>query len=400
MTRTPRQNALLIVTLGFLNALTPFTIDMYLPAFSSIARDLHVEVAEMALTVSIYFIGFALGQIFYGPLLDRFGRKRPLYAGIGLYCLATIGCMNARTLPALLFFRFLSACGGCSASVGATAMVRDFFPPKDAARIFALLMLVLSASPLLAPTVGSFVVGWASWQAIFGVLLAMGLLNIALVAFVLPPGAPPDRTVSLRLGKVLGGFWEILRVRQFTVYAVACALSFTGLFVYVASSPAIFLEGFGVSSRVYGAIFALLASGMIGGGQLNHIFTRHFSGRRIFLHGLLWQLLFAAVFLAGDLAGWFGLGANIFFLFMILFFAGIASPNAAALALEPFSKKLGSASALLGFVQLSVGSVISAAVGLMKIPGSLPTAAAVTISTALALVLLWAARHNGAREAF
>jgi DHA1 family bicyclomycin/chloramphenicol resistance-like MFS transporter len=398
MPRTRLQSLVLIVTLGFLNALTPFTIDMYLPAFPAIARDLGVPVSEMALTVSIYFIGYALGQLFYGPLLDRFGRKRPLYAGIGLYCLATLGCFFAQSLPALLFFRFLSACGGCSASVGATAMVRDFFPAKDAAKIFSMLMLVLSASPLLAPTAGSFVVAYFNWRTIFAILLAMGLFDILLVAFVLPRGAEPDHTVVLRLAPVWRGFREILRVRQFTIYAFAGALSFTGLFVYVASSPAIFLEGFHVSTGLYGAIFALLASGMIGGGQLNHLLARRFDGRRIFRHALAWQLLFACGFLAGDLYGWNGLRANVFFLFMILMFAGIASPNASALALEPFSKKLGSAAAMLGFTQLSLGAVISALVGVLRLPGSLPTAIAVTASSATGLVILWLARHNGARE--
>src|SRR3954467_9225579 len=153
--RTRSANFFLILTLGILNALTPFTIDLYLPAFPEIAAELNTPVARMSLTVSIYFIGFALGQILYGPLLDRFGRKPPIYVGLALYLAATAGCMAAQSFEALLIFRFISALGGCAASVGAVSMVRDYFPAKDGAKIFSMLMLVLSASPLLAPSIGS-----------------------------------------------------------------------------------------------------------------------------------------------------------------------------------------------------------------------------------------------------
>src|SRR5689334_21750461 len=126
--RTPHQNFFLIVSLGILNALTPFSIDLYLPAFPEIAADLGTAVARMSLTVSSYFIGFALGQVIYGPLLDRFGRNPPIYVGLSIYLLATLGCMTATSLDSLIIFRFVSALGGCAASVGAMSMVRDYFP--------------------------------------------------------------------------------------------------------------------------------------------------------------------------------------------------------------------------------------------------------------------------------
>src|SRR5450432_134851 len=153
----------LILIIGALNTITPFSIDMYLPAFPQIANDLHTSIGNVALSVSTYFLGFALGQILYGPLLDRFGRKRPLYAGLILYIIATISCTASGTIEALLIMRFFQALSGCVASVAAMAMVRDFFPVNKSARIISLLVLILGASPLLAPTAGSFIVTSWGW---------------------------------------------------------------------------------------------------------------------------------------------------------------------------------------------------------------------------------------------
>ncbi len=397
--RSRRKNVLLILALGILNALTPFSIDMYLPSFPVIAHDLRVTVSEVALTVSIYFIGFALGQIFYGPLLDRFGRKRPLYAGLVVYVAATLGCMTAKSLEALLFFRFLSAAGGSAASVGATAMVRDYFPPEQAVKVFSMLMLVLSASPLLAPSVGSLVVAFSGWKMIFGILAGMGFLNLFLVAYMLPDALGSDHSVELRLKPILTNFRNVLKVDQFTTYTFAGAFSFTGLFVYVAGSPAIFLDGFQVSVRLYGAIFAFLAIGMIGGGQLNLLLLRRIEGVKIFRSAVFLQLVFGIAFFSSEWLGLNGLVATIGFLFLILLFCGIAYPNAAALALAPFTKNIGSAAALLGFIQLGVGACTSALVGLLQAKGSVSTALVISLSSLLSLIILYAASRKRAISA-
>lgn len=387
--RTQLQNFILIVTLGFLNALTPFSIDMYLPSFPQIAGELNVPVAQMALTVSFYFIGFAFGQIFYGPLLDRFGRKKPVYFGILLYILASLGCMQAHSLNELLIFRMISALGGCAASVGTMAMVRDFFPQEQASRVFSMLMLVLSASPLLAPAVGSFVVVWSGWRTIFAILSVMGLINLLLLRFVVPVGYAPDKTVSLRLGPVLAGFREIMKNPVFTAYVFAGSFSFAGLFVYVAGSPSIFMDGYGVGPQLYGAIFAILAVGMIGGGQLNMLLVKKWNEQKIFQTALRVQFFFALIFLAGNLLGGLNLSATIALLFIILTCAGITYPNAVALALSSITKNVGSASALLGFLQLGIGAVTSAGVGLLESKGSMSTAVTIAVSSTIGLLVLF-----------
>jgi DHA1 family bicyclomycin/chloramphenicol resistance-like MFS transporter len=155
-----RPGWLIILLLGGLSLITPFSVDMYLPAFSRIAIQFHTTTSAVSWSLSTYFIGFAFGQILYGPLLDRFGRKRPLYLGLTLYLIASALCIHPGSLLTLIALRFLQAIGGCVAQVASVAMVRDFFPPDQSARILSLLFLIIGVSPLLAPTVGSIILLW------------------------------------------------------------------------------------------------------------------------------------------------------------------------------------------------------------------------------------------------
>jgi DHA1 family bicyclomycin/chloramphenicol resistance-like MFS transporter len=394
-----RSSVFLIVSLGILNALTPFTIDLYLPAFPQIAADLGVPISRMSLTVSVYFIGFALGQVLYGPLLDRFGRKPPICGGLALYLLATLGCMLAPSFEVLLLFRFVSALGGSAASVGAVAMVRDYFPGKDSARVFALLMLVLSVSPMLAPSIGSVMAIHMGWRPLFAALAALALVDVAIVLCAFPRVYAPDTSVSLRPGPIVRTFRDVLRVPQFRTYAFSGALSFAGLFVFVSGSPAAFMDGFGVSVTTFGLIFAILAGGMIVGGQLNHVFLRHSDSRTVFRRALRMQVLFGAIFFLGAWWGGFGLWQTVAVLFLFLLCAGVTSPNSAALALERFTKNVGSASSLLGFLQLGMGAVAAALLGVLNIAGTKAFAVVLILCSGagwLVLGLTNPDRHTGA----
>lgn len=383
------------MVLGFLNALTPFTIDLYLPAFPQIAADLDIAVSRMSLSVSVYFIGFALGQVIYGPLLDRFGRQRPIYAGLAIYVLATLGCMTATSFEGLLVFRFISALGGSAASVGAIALVRDHVPAEKAARAFATLMLVLSVSPLLAPSIGSLIATVAGWRAIFAALVALAIVNLALVIFAIPRTYSPDPSVSLRLAPILRTFGDALAQPQFRTYTLAGSLSFAGLFVFVSGSPAVFMDGFGVGPGGFGAIFAILAGGMILGGQLNHLLLRYFASEQVFRRALLLQVIGGVTFLVLSLTLDLGKWATVALLFVFLHCAGITYPNAAALALKSFTKNIGSASSLLGFLQLGMGALAAALVGVLDLTGPVPMAFVMaTCSTAGWIVLRSAGRQN------
>src|ERR1700744_3457483 len=211
-------NFIIILILGALRTVSPFSIDMYLPAFKDIAQTLPPTPAKIALSVSGYFIGLALGQLFYGPMLDRFGRKKPLYAGLSLFVVASIGCMTARSPGLFIAFRLFQALGGCAAQVGAVAMVRDFFPVEESAKILSLLVLVLSVSPFFAPTIGGYVTTTIGWPWIFAILSRFAVIVMVLLAAILPEGHKPDPDISLTPRAVFREFGKIIALPQFRTY--------------------------------------------------------------------------------------------------------------------------------------------------------------------------------------
>ena len=368
--------------LGALCVVTPFAIDMYLPAFSKIAAAYNTNSSAISLTLSTYFVGFALGQIFYGPFLDRFGRKRPLYLGLAIYILASIGCALAPDLRTFVALRFLEALGGCVAQVGAIAMVRDFFPAKESARMFSMLFLMIGVSPLLAPTIGSAIMTGLGWEWIFALLAAIALVILALIFFLLPEGHQPDHSVSLRPGAILAGYWNIFKVPQFVTYSFAGAFSFAGLYTFVAGSSIIFMDGFHMGTKAFGIVFAVLVMGFIGGNQVNVLLLRVFNSQQIFNYALLAQVAIGIVFFIGMRSHVVGLDGTLVLFFLFLSCIGLTYPNAAALGLAPFSRDAGRASALMGFLQTGTGALVSLGIGFLG------ASAIVTLLSATALLAL------------
>ena len=202
-----RTNSLLVlVVLGGLTAFGPFSIDTYLPALPEVAHDLGASIATVQLSISSFFFGMALGQLFIGPISDRFGRKMPLYVGVGLYIVATVGCAFAPTASALIGLRFFQAVGGAAGAVISRAMVRDLFPPHETARVFSLLTLVMGVAPILAPTLGGVLLAAFGWRSIFVFLALFGVLALLGAWLVLPETRPADASMSLRLGPVVRGY--------------------------------------------------------------------------------------------------------------------------------------------------------------------------------------------------
>jgi DHA1 family bicyclomycin/chloramphenicol resistance-like MFS transporter len=386
--RTKRANILLTIFLGALNTVSPLSIDMYLSAFPTIARDLHTTTAKISLSVSGYFIGLACGQLFYGPLLDRFGRRPPLYGGLALFIFASFGCMLSRDAHWFIAFRILQALGGCVAQVGALSMVRDFFPARESAKIISLLFLVLSVSPLFAPSIGNLVAATIGWPWIFALLAAFALILIGVIHVYLPEGHVPDPTISLHPWSILKEFLAILKNRQFLAYALGGAFSFAGLFVYVAGAPIIFINSFHLSPHIFSLLFACLACSFIAGSQGNIVLSRTYSDRRIFRTALILQNIVGFVIVTGVYFEWYGLTASVGLMLLYLPCCGIAYPNAAAIALTPFSKNVGSASALLGFIQMGTGALASTGVGLLNAQTSLPVFAVMEATAFAGLIIL------------
>jgi DHA1 family bicyclomycin/chloramphenicol resistance-like MFS transporter len=377
-----------VVVLGLLTAIGPFSIDMYLPGFEDIAAGLGTDPAMVTLSLSSFFVGISLGQLLYGPLLDRYGRKKPLYAGLVLYIVSTFVCMQAKDINTLIVLRFFQAVGCCGAQVAAYAMVRDLFGAQDSAKVFSLLLLVLGASPLIAPTAGGYIVSAWSWRIVFLVLLVLAVVITGLTVFVLPESYKPDTSFSLKPLPILRNFLAVLRVRQFLVYVLVQAFAFSGLLAYVAGSPALFMTYFHLSKRTYGWVFAFLAGAFIGLSQLNALLLRRYKSEQIVRVAMPGQVIAAILFFIGSAAGWYGLGATIFFIFAFLTFMGFTNPNATALCLAPFSKNAGSASALLGFFQLGVGTIASVCVGVFNNGTPVPLTVVMAVTSVIALVVL------------
>ena len=367
--------------------ISPFAIDMYLPSFGQIAGELSTTPARVSLSVASYFVGLAIGQLMYGPMLDRFGRRRPLYAGLVVFMLASLVCAEANSITELIVARFFQALGGCVAWVGAASMVRDFFPVQEASRVFSLLVLVLGVSPLVAPTVGGFVAESLGWRAIFFILLAIVAVILGVVAFFLPATREPDREVDLRPLPMLRTFLSILQEPQFITYSLSGALAFAALFTYVSGSPVVFMEFYGMKPADYGILFAGISVGFIGASQLNIWLSRRFSPDRIFKTVLPVQAVLGIGFVICSV--WHApLELTIFFIFTTMACVGMLNPNAAALSLAPFTRNIGSASALSGFIQIALASAVSAVIGAFDSVNLTAFAALMSVASLLAWAVL------------
>jgi DHA1 family bicyclomycin/chloramphenicol resistance-like MFS transporter len=385
---TTKKYIQLILILGSLTALGPFSIDMYLPGFSGIAKDLNTTVAKVSMTLSSYFIGISAGQLLYGPLLDRFGRKKPLFIGLMIYILASLGCVYVADIDSFIFLRFIQAVGSCAATVASVAMVRDLFPVKDIPKIFSLLMLVLGLSPMLAPTIGGYVTEDYGWHTVFFILMCMGIVILIASQIGLPNSYKPDTSISLKPKPIITNFLKVLKEPQFYTYAFTGAIAFSGLFTYVAASPIIFMDIYHVDAKIYGWIFAFMSVSFIGSSQLNSVLLKRFSSEQMIFGALILQSVITIVFLILALNNLLGLYQTIAMLFLFLGCLGISNPNTAGLTMAPFAKNAGSASALMGAIQLGLGALASFAVGIFVKNSVVPMVLIMTTTTIIAFIVL------------
>jgi len=364
----------LVLILGLLSAIGPFSIDMYLPAFPAIAESLHSTVAHVTLSLSSFFIGISAGQLLYGPLLDRFGRKKPLYIGLCAYLVASVGCALAASADALIVLRLLQALGGCVGMVASRAMVRDLFEVKENAKIFSLLMLVVAVSPIIAPTLGGYVTAALGWRYVFIVLILIVAFIIVAIYFFLPESKKPDPNFSLKPKPIINNFIAVIKQPQFFTYAFTGAIAAAGLYAYIGGSPYVFMEIFKVSEKQYGWIFALIAMGLIGSSQLNSVMLKNYKSEQIIKVALICQSITGIILFITTLFGWIELFSTIFLIFIFLCCQGFTFPNSSALSLAPFSHNAGSASALMGAIQMSIGACTSALVSFLQNHTALPMA--------------------------
>ncbi|MEO0041696.1 MAG: hypothetical protein RL329_1144 [Bacteroidota bacterium] len=379
---------LLILILGLLSAIGPFSIDTYLSGFPTIAADLHVTVDTVSYSLASFFVGISLGQLIYGPLLDRYGRKKPLIVGLILYIIASVGCALAHTIEMLIIFRFFQALGGCGGIVAPRAIVRDAFPVSESAKIFSTLILILGVSPIIAPTVGSYLITTLGWQSVFWVQGMMGVLLLVLVVFFLTETKQPDPSISLLPKPILKSFLYVLQSPQFFVYTFAASLVSAGIYAYLSGSPLVFMQLFKVSKEQYGLIFGGLAAGLVFSSQLNRLLLQYYSCEQI-IKITLWVQTFIGICLcASSLMGWLNVYNSIILIFLFLCCQGFSFPNASALSMAPFKKEAGTASALMGALQMGFGALAAGMVGFLSDGTSLPMTGVMATCAVMGLITL------------
>lgn len=373
----------LIFILGTLIAIGPLSIDMYLPAFQDISKKFQVSIGKVELSLASFFIGISLGQLFYGTLTDRYGRKLPLYFGLLVYLLASLACAFAPNIEILIGLRFLQAIGACAGMVVSRAMVRDLFDHTQSARVFSLLLLVMGVAPILAPLMGGYISLAFGWRSIFLALAGFSFLCLFLVYYALPETRSPNPAVKLK--NTLSTYANIISRRSFLGYALSSGFGSAGLFAYITGSPAVIMEHFAVSPQHYGWIFSANAIGLIGLSQFNRVLLRkHHPDTLLTYSYIIMSLLGASL----AVVGFFDLG--LLPLLIVLFFylsqIGITNPNASAGALAEHGNSAGSASALLGTVQFLAAALSSGAVSYWHSGTAIPMSLIMAACSGFALV--------------
>lgn len=394
--KTRADRRLLVLLLGALTAIGPLTIDTYLPAFTAIAADLHTDVATVGLSMSSYFIGIAVGQLMYGPVLDVFGRKPPLIFGLLLFGLAALGCALSGSVQWLIGLRLVLALGACVGMVAARAVVRDLFPQNETARIFSLLMLVMGIAPIVAPTLGGIIVATLGWRYIFTLLAFLDVLLLAGVWWILPAIAGHGRREALRPYSALRDYGVVLATPGFASGMLTGSFHVAGLFAYLTASPLVFMDVFGMSGPRYGWAMGCNALALVLGSQVNAYYLKRFS-----LSGLIWgsnvlQLAASALFVLGVTLFPVSIWMVWAFAAVYMFCLGFLLPDIAAVIMAPFGReKAGSASALLGAFQMMAGALAAALVSW----GYDGTVAVMVIGMPMcalgSVMLLWRERYLG-----
>lgn len=388
---------ILIIILAYMSAIAPLSTDMYLPALPQVQQSFATSAFWTQISIASFFVGFALGQLIYGPLSDIFGRKKPLYAGLLLFILASAGCLAFDSIYSFVAMRFLQALGGCAGAVIARAIVNDCFNLKEAAGVFALMMVVGSLAPMLSPIFGGFLLDFFSWHSIFVVLFALGVLLVIFIALLLRESAPNILQKSANISQntkqstapkfsfkiIANSYKMILCDHRYRIYALSSGFCIATMFAYITGSSYLFCDFFGLSPKGYSLLFGLNAISFMLFANINARLVLKFSPYAVLPWAFLIMLI-CAILLC--FAGFLGANLWIFeiILFVILGMNGFIVPNATALAMARFKANAGSASAILGALQFALAGAISFIVSALSANSPLPLALVISGSLLIA----------------
>jgi DHA1 family bicyclomycin/chloramphenicol resistance-like MFS transporter len=383
------------LVIGLLGAVGPFAIDMYLPALPVVAADLGATAQATQATLTAYFVAFGVTQLVYGPLSDRFGRKPPLYVGVAIFLVGSIACAMAPGIAALTAARFVRGLGAATVMVVPRAIIRDLHTGPAATRLMAMIMLVISVSPMLAPLAGSGVMAVASWRAIFGVLAAAAVLSLLLTAFLLPETLPPERRAAIRPAALMAGFRRLLADPGFMGLTFVGGFGMASFFVFLASATFVYTGQFGLSPTGFSLAFALNAVGFFGASQLAASFGERFGMARVIRNAVAGFAAATLVLLVLTLAGLGSLPVIIAMLFLGNACLGLVIPTTMVMALDPHPDVAGLASSLGGTLQMLAGGAMITLAGPFFDGTATPMVAAIATCGVLALATAAATLRRG-----
>lgn len=355
----------MVVLLGLLTAMGPLAIDMYLPSLPAIGIDLNAQGGQTQATVSAFLAGMAIGQFFYGPASDRFGRKPAILSGVVIYTLASAACALAQNAEQLIAFRFVQAVGACAGGVVARAVVRDQFSHVETARMLSLLMLVMGLAPILAPLGGGLLLNFGSWRLIFGFMAVFGVAVGLATVLRLKESRSEETSLQARSETPVRAYLALLKQRRLMGFAAVGALNGATLFTYIAASPELLIETYKVPAAAFGWVFGLNAAGIIGANQVNRLLLRRHTSEKILARANLCAIGVGAVLALAAVSGFGGPWSVLPLLFLLLSTHGFVQGNAMAGALNMDPLRAGSISALMGTVSFGAGALASMASGVL-----------------------------------
>lgn len=392
ITRTGR----IIAILGMLAAFAPLATDMYLAAFDQMREHFGSGDGEIELTLSVFFLGLAVGQAIYGPIIDRFGRRGPLLVGIGIYLVSTALCLVATDLRVFIALRFLQAAGGCSGMIIGRAIIADLFDERENARALSLVIAVMTLAPVLAPILGGFVSSGFGWKAVFLVMLAFGAICAVLTWLFIPETLAKYDRLAESPAKIARSWYRLITTPQFIAPAIVGGLAQGCMFAFITGSPEVFQTLHGASPTEYGMLFAVIACALIVSAQANRIALKFKTPE--FLLGLLLIVNVLAGFTTIAAAASGSLVLLMVPLWMAIGSLGFIGANAAAIAMESSRDHAGSGSSLIGIMQFGSAFVVSMVVAMTQNGTAFPMTIAIATCGLLANVVWVISRRSNAAQ--
>jgi DHA1 family bicyclomycin/chloramphenicol resistance-like MFS transporter len=382
-----------------MSAVAPFTIDMYLPGFPAI----ELEFAEQGVerTMAAYLVGVTVGQLVYGPISDRFGRKPPLYFGFILYALGAIGCAMANSMSMLIIMRILQALGACAGLVIGRAIVRDRCQPHEAARAFATLMAIVALGPILAPMLGGWVVTAVGWRGVFVFQALLGVALLIMMHTLMNESLPPGSVLTLHPGDIARRYARLIADPVLVGYSLVGGFGMGAMFCYVTGAPTVMAESFGLSPQQFGWMLGLNGLAFMAASRINVLSLRKRGPKEVLRSAMFWPIGVASIFAL--LAYLLSLPIWAVICLQLTFFVSTARtfPHSSALALAPHGKEAGAASAMMGSLQSFIATFAGIAVAIFN-DGTVPTLAMLMIGSTLlaALSFLWVGRRQPTSEMY